>query len=128
MRDWGGRHPLRRIALVGFAVAVLVAGGAEGATLHPKLITKAGYGTVPIGFARLADGGLHVAFETNTSWGDSASGVGAVSISPSGHVGAPVQALSWTGLTSGSPSGTPGLAVMPSGALQAVFGGSPSGV
>src|ERR1700729_2526372 len=128
MRDWGGGHALRRIVVLGFTVAVLVASGAEGATLHPKLITKAGYGTVPIGFARSAGARLHVAFETNTSWGDSASGVAAVSISPSGHIGPQVQALSWTGLTSGSPNGIPGLAVMPSGALQAVFGGSPSGV
>ena len=128
MRDWGDGRALRRIVLLGLSVAVLMAGGAAGATLHPKLLTKAGYGTVPIGFARSADGSLHVAFETNTSWGDSASGVAAVSISPSGHIGPQVQALSWTGLTSGSPSGIPGLAVMPSGALQAVFGGSPSGV
>jgi hypothetical protein len=99
-----------------------------GASLHPKLVAKVGYGTMPIGFARSADGNLHVAYETNTSWGDAASGVGAVSISPSGHVGPQVQALAWSGLTSGSPSGIPGLAVMPSGALQAVFGGSPSGV
>ena len=127
MRNWGGRAPLRSV-LLGLTLALLGAGGAAGATLHPKLITKAGYGGVPIGFARSADGSLHVAFETNTSWGDTASGVGAVSISPSGHLGPQVQALSWTGLTSGSPSGIPGLAVMPSGALQAVFGGSPSGV
>lgn len=127
MKDWGGRR-LRRIVLSGLALALVVAGGAAGATLHPKLLAKAGYGTVPIGFARSADGTLHVAFETNTNWGNSASGVGAVSISPSGHVGPQVQALAWTGLTSGSPSGIPGLAVMPSGALQAVFGGSPSGV
>ena len=128
MRDWGCGRPLRRIVLLGLTLAVLVAGGAAGATLHPKLITKAGYGTVPIGFARSADGRFHVAFETNTSWGDSASGVGAVSISPAGHIGPQVQALAWTGLTSGSPNGVPGLAVMPLGALEAVFGGSPSGV
>src|SRR6202000_2561931 len=47
---------------------------------------------------------------------------------PAGNAGPQVQALAWTGLTSGSPSGIPGLAVMPSGALQAAFGGSPSGV
>ncbi|MGZ4165961.1 MAG: sialidase family protein [Solirubrobacteraceae bacterium] len=127
MKDWGGRR-LRRIVLLGLTLALVVAGGATGATLHPKLLTKAGYGTLPIGFARSADGSLHVAFATNTSWGNSASGVGALSISPSGHIGPQVQALAWTGLTSGSPSGIPGLAVMPSGALQAVFGGSPSGV
>jgi hypothetical protein len=113
---------------LGLALALLLPGGALGASLHPSRLAKVGYGTVPIGFARTADGRLHVAFETNTNWGDSASGVGAVSISASGHVGPQVQALAWTGLSSGSPSGIPGLAVMPSGALQAVFGGSPSGV
>jgi hypothetical protein len=113
------------LALVG---VLLAPGGAVGASLHPKLLAKVGYGTTPIGFARAADGRLHVAFETNTSWGDSASGVGAVSVTPSGHVGPQVQALSWGGGTSGSPNGIPGLAVMPSGALEAVFGGSPTGV
>jgi hypothetical protein len=116
------------IVLVGLMVALLAPSGAEGATLHPKLLAKVGYGTVPIGFARSADGRLHVAYETNTSWGDSASGVGAVAISPSGHVGPQVQALAWNGVTSGSPNGIPGLAVLSAGALEAVFGGSPSGV
>ena len=116
------------IVLLGLAVVLLAPVGAVGATLHPKLLTKAGYGFLPIGFARSADGRLHVAFETNTSWGDTSSGVGAVAISPSGQVGPQVQALAWTGLTSGSPNGVPGLAVMPNGALQAVFGGSASGV
>src|ERR1700760_1210970 len=123
-----GMRLLRWGLVLGFALALLAPGGAVGATLHPKLLAKVDYGTVPIGFARTAGGSLHVAFETNTSWGDSASGVGAVSISPSGHLGAQVQALAWNGLTSGSPNGIPGLAVLPSGALEAAFGGSPSGV
>ena len=108
MRDWGGGRALRRVVLLGLTLAVLVAGGAAGATLQPKLLTKAGYGTVPIGFARSADGSLHVAYETNTSWGDSASGVAAVSISPSGHIGPQVQALSWTGRHPALPAGFPG--------------------
>ncbi len=123
-----GKRLLPLGVVLGLVVALLAPNGAVGAALHPKLLAKVGYGTVPIGFARSADGRLHVAFETNTSWGDSASGVGALAISPSGNVGPQVQALSWTGTTSGSPNGIPGLAVMPSGALQAVFGGSPSGV
>ena len=116
------------IVLLGLTVALLAPSGAEGAALHPKLLAKVGYGTTPIGFARTPDGRLHVAYATNTSWGDSASGVGAVAISPSGKVGPQVQALAWSGLTSGSLSGIPGLAVLSSGALEAVFGGSPSGV
>lgn len=124
------RRVQRRLWLVlaGLMVALLVPSGAVGAALHPKLLAKVGYGTVPIGFARSADGRLHVAFETNTSWGDSASGVGTVAISPSGNPAPQVQALAWGGPSSGSPNGIPGLAILPSGALQAVFGGSPSGV
>ncbi len=127
MKDRGMRRPWW-IVLLGLMVAMLAPSGAEGAALHPKLLAKVGYGTVPIGFARSADGRLHVAYETNTSWGDSASGVGAVAISPSGNVGPQVQALAWGGVTSGSPNGIPGLAVLSSGTLQAVFGGSPSSV
>jgi hypothetical protein len=126
MREWGRRLP--GTVLLAVVVALLASGGAVGSTLHPKLLAKAGYGAVPVGFARTSDGKLHVAFETNTNWGDSANGVGALSISPSGHVGPQVQALSWSSVTGGSPNGIPGLAVMPSGALEAVFGGSPTGV
>jgi len=112
------------------AVAIALAGAAPSgaANLHPHLLTVAGYGSAPIGFARSADGRLHVAFETNTSWGNSASGVGTLAISPSGSVEPTVQALSWTSSSGGSPNGIPGLAVLPSGALEATFGGSPTGV
>lgn len=127
MRDRGGRRQLQSAVLLGLVLALLAPGGALGSTLHPTLLAKVGYGAVPIGFARTADGKLHVAFETNTNWGDSANGVGAVSIDPSGHLGPQVQALSWNSVTGGSPNGIPGLAVMPSGALEAVFGGSPTG-
>ncbi len=123
-----GRRRLPWIVLLGLALALVAPGGAIAAALHPTLLAKVGYGTAPIGFARSADGRLHVAFATNLNWGDAASGVGTVAISPSGHAGPQVQALAWSGVTSGSPSGIPGLAVMSSGALQAVFGGSPSGV
>ena len=123
-----GAWRARWSVLLGSTLALVAAGVAQGASLHPTLLAKAGYGTTPIGFARSADGRLHVAVETNISWGDSASGVGALAISPSGKVGPEVQALAWSGVTSGSPNGIPGLAVMPSGALEAVFGGSPSGV
>jgi hypothetical protein len=82
---------------------------------------------VPDGFARTADGTLHLVYETSTSWGNAANGVGAVTISPSGSVGAPVQALSWNGPTSGAPNGIPGLAILSGGTLEATFGGSPTG-
>ncbi len=117
---------LRCAVLVGFVLTLVVPSGALGATLHVTLLSPAGYVTLPIGFARTADGRLHVAYETSTSWGDAANGVADQSISPAGKIASPVQALNWNGPTTGSPNGVPGLVVMPSGALQAVFGGSPS--
>src|ERR1700759_3701585 len=110
------------------AVALLSPAGALAKTLKTTLIApKTSPGPTPDGFARTSDGTLHVVYETNTAWGMSANGVGAVSISPSGHVGPQVQALSW-GNPGGSPNGIPGLAVMPGGTLEATFGGSPGGV
>lgn len=117
---------LHRASLAGLAVALIAPGAALGSTLHPKLIAKAGYGSEPVGFARTADGTLHVAVETNIDWGDSANGIAASAISPSGHLGPQIQALSW-GVPGGSPNGIPGLAVLPGGTLEAVFGGSPNG-
>jgi hypothetical protein len=125
----GPRRPPWAISIAAaLALALLAPAVALSATLKPKLLAKVSYASTPIGFARTADGNLHVAFETNVNWGDSASGVGAVSISPTGHVGPQVQALAWPSSPgAGSPSGIPGLAVLPSGELVAVFGGSPSG-
>jgi hypothetical protein len=123
----------RRLALaapaIGIALALPAGAGAVTAPpLKPVMVAQVGYGPSPIGFARSANGVLHIAYETNTNWGDSASGVGTVSISPTGAVGPQVQALAWTQVTGGSPNGVPGLAVLPSGDLEATFGGSPSGV
>src|SRR5438270_12449820 len=111
-----------RILLLVSVAALFAPAGALGTTLHFTLLDKNGMGSIPPGFTRSADGTLHVAFETNTSWGNSANGIGTISISPSGHVGALVQALNWN---AGASSGIPGLAVMPGGALEAVVGGSP---
>ncbi len=111
--------------LLGVALGLFAPAAAWGATLHPKLLAKVSYGAVPPSFARTADGNLHVVYQTNTNWGDSANGVGAVTISPSGQVSPQVQALSWP--PPSNPGGIPGVAVMPGGALEAVFGGSPSG-
>ncbi|MHB1568194.1 MAG: sialidase family protein [Solirubrobacteraceae bacterium] len=126
MRRNGRGHALRA-GLVALAVALLVPAVGQAAAIHPQLVAKVGYGGTPPAFARTANGVLHLAFESNTNWGNSFNGVGALSISPAGHVGPEVQALNWTGLTPGAPNGIPGLAVLPSGALQATFGGSPSG-
>lgn len=110
---------------MGLAIALIAPAAGQAATIHPKLIAKVGYGSTPPAFARTADGTLHVAFQSNTNWGDAFNGVGALSISPSGHVGAQVQALNWGGMN--ASNGIPGLAVLSSGALEATFGGSPSG-
>ena len=126
MSDQGRLRRLRRALAPVLAGVLLVPGAALGGALKPKLLAKVGYGTTPIGFARTADGVLHVVFETNTNWGDSASGVGALAISPSGHVGPQVQALSWGTPGAGSPNGIPGLAVLSNGTLEATFGGSPT--
>lgn len=123
MRVLVGQKPA---LLVAVAISLLAAAGASAATLHPQLLAKVGYGATPVGFARTGDGVLHVAYESNINWGDGANGVGALAISPSGHVGPQVQALNW-GTSGGSPSGIPGLAALPSGTLEATFGGSPGG-
>ncbi len=124
MTGRNGKQRLRPMML-GLAIALAAPAGATATTLHKSLLAKVGYGTTPPSFARTADGVMHVAFETNKSWGNAANGVGAVSISPSGHVGPQVQALAW-GDGGGSPNGIPGLAVLPGGTLEATFGGSPS--
>ncbi len=119
---WGG------LVTLTCGLGLTVATSASAAALRTQLLAQAGYGPAPIGFARTSDGVLHVVFATNTNWGNSASGVSAITISPAGKPGSLVQALTWTGLSNGSPSGVPGLAVLPSGALQATFGGSPGNV
>jgi hypothetical protein len=114
------------VPVLGVAL-LLPAGALASKKLKATLIApRTSPAATPDGFARTADGTLHVVYETNTSWGMSANGVGAVSISPAGHVGAQVQALAW-GTSGGSPNGIPGLAVLSGGTLEATFGGSPGG-
>lgn len=118
---------LLRTTLLALAAALIAPAASLAASLDPTLIApKTSPGFVPTGFARSADGTLHVAYETSINWGNAANGIGVVSITPSGHVAGVSQALSWGG-SGGSPNGIPGLAVLPGGTLEAVFGGSPSG-
>jgi hypothetical protein len=126
MKGTDGKRRLRRTMMVGLAIALTAPAGAVAATLHKTLLAKVGYGTTPPSFARTANGIMHVAFETNVSWGNAANGVGVRSISPSGNLGPHVQALAWGG-NGGSPNGIPGLAVLRGGSLEATFGGSPHG-
>ncbi|HUB09902.1 MAG TPA: sialidase family protein, partial [Myxococcales bacterium] len=115
---------LPRRLLLGVVIALVTPAVATAASLHTTLLGKAGYGSTPAGFARTADGMLHVVLDSNTNWGNSYNGIAALSISPSGHVGPPVQAVNWNGQ---SAQGIPGLAVLPSGALEATWGGYPFG-
>jgi hypothetical protein len=104
--------------LVGLTLALIAPVVAAAATLHVKLVAKTGEsGFPPAGVVRSADGTLHVVFGTKVNWGNSADGIGATSISAAGHIGAQVQALS------GWNAGIPGLVPLPSGQLEAVFGG-----
>jgi len=122
-----GQRCLGQTVLLGLAITLVIPSAAMAGTLHPQLLATAGYGITPPSLARTANGTLHLVFETNTSWGNSANGVSALSISPSGQVGPLEQALNWNN-SGGSPNGIPGLAVLPGGSLEATFGGSPSGV
>ena len=124
MRDWAGRKRILWTLIAGLAVVLVVPAGASASQLSPRLLAKVGYGSTPVGFARTPDGVLHVVTDSNTNWGDSYNGIAAIAISPSGHVGPQVQALNWNGQ---SAQGIPGLAVMPSGVLQATWGGYPNG-
>lgn len=124
MRDGSRTLQLLCSLVAALALSLITPLAAAGATLHPTLLAEAGYGTTPIGFARTANGVLHVVIDSNVNWGDSYSGIAARSISPSGHVGPAVQALNWNGQ---SAQGIPGLAVLPSGGLQATWGGYPFG-
>lgn len=114
---------LRRLIL-GMVVALVIPAAASAASLHTTLLGEAGYGSTPVGFARTPDGVLHVVIDQNKNWGDSFNGIAAISITPSGHVQPAVRALDWGAQ---SAQGIPGLALMPSGALEATWGGYPFG-
>ena len=124
MRALTGHRHLFLALLIGVATALSVPVASQAATLHPQLLSLAGYGGTPIGYARTADGVLHVVIDQNTNWGSSYNGIAALTINPAGHVGPSVQALNWGGQAS---QGIPGLTVMPSGALEATWGGYPFG-
>lgn len=111
----------RRLLLVAALVTLAMPAAAAAASLHTKLLAKAGYGSTPVAFARTADGVLHIAIDQNTNWGDSFNGIAEVPIGTTGHIGATVHALTWSGQ---SAPGIPGLTVLPGGALEATWGGS----
>jgi hypothetical protein len=116
------RKPLAlAVALAVVVIAWVAAGAAGAATLHVQLVGATGEnGYPPAGVVRTPDGTLHIVYATKLAWSNSADGVAATSISASGHLGKTVQALS------GWNTGIPGLVAMPSGALEAMFGGGPT--
>ena len=66
--------------------------------------------------ARTADGNLHVMYQTTNGTSAAPNGLATNVVSPSGHLSAPVQAL-----TGWNPS-IPGLTALPGGGLLAAFG------
>jgi hypothetical protein len=86
-----------------------------------RLATINGTTAQAVASTRAADGSLHLVFQTYA--GTALSGLGSISIGPSGKASAQVAALS------GWQAGQPGLVRMPDGSLEAVFGAiSPSNV
>lgn len=104
------------LVLSGTAVATA---SAKTPTLHVKRITAINATPLGAGIARTADGTLHLVYSTQVAWGAPFDGVGTTSISPSGQVGAQIQALA------GWKTTEPGFVVTPGGTMTAVFGGDP---
>lgn len=115
------RHLLLRTILLALAAALLAPAGAPAATLALARIaaTNGGGGWLGAATVRTSNGTLHLVYATQVGWSGGFDGIGATSISPSGHVSPVLQALS------GWKTGGPGLLVTPTGSLDAVFGGDP---
>jgi hypothetical protein len=116
-----GAHRQPRLlwpGLLALACALAVPTAAQ-AGLTRIAVTNEGGGSLGAEMVRTADGTLHLVYATQTGSGDSADGIGALSINSSGRILPAVQALS------GWKTGTPGLVVMPGGTLEAVFAGAP---
>lgn len=105
-------------ALLGALAALVVGAGAPAAGMAAVKFTRVG--TIPglggqvYGFARTADGALHIVHPTSDN---GAQGLTAETISPSGAIGTPVTALSTDWGVS-----VPGLVLLPNGSLEAFFG------
>jgi len=105
-------------AACGISLVVPALATASPPKLNIKLLGRTGQSGYPQpGFVRTSDGTLHVAYATQTPWGNSAYGIATTSVSTSGKLGSTVQALS------GWNTGIPGIAAYPSGQLSVFFGG-----
>jgi hypothetical protein len=102
------------------AAALLMPTTGVAAPKFTRIATVNGATSQAVAITRTADGTLHLVYQTYS--GATITGLGAIAISTSGHVGPQVQALSgWT-------PGQPGLVALPGGTLEAVFGAiSPTG-
>ncbi|MGO9956405.1 MAG: carboxypeptidase-like regulatory domain-containing protein [Solirubrobacteraceae bacterium] len=120
----GSVNTLRRfagVALFAASCALFAPAGALGAfaPLTQIATTAATGGVLGAAFVRTSDGTLHLVYTTKSAWGGGFDGIGSFLIASTGSVSPTVQALS------GWNIGTPGLFEPASGALEAVFGGSP---
>jgi len=103
------------VVLAAMVLAASVAATAAQAAPHFTLLTRVNAAATPaVAFARTADGRLHLVFQTFGS-GAGFSGLGTLSISPSGHPDPVIEALPAWG------TGQPGLFALPNGELHAVF-------
>jgi hypothetical protein len=125
--------PRKLIAIAVVTIAVASTAAAQGSSVPrhanvftPKvpfmrLATINGTTAQAVAMTRSGDATLHLVFQALV--GSSSNGLTALSISPAGKPQAPVSALS------GWQAGQPGLARLPDGTLEAVFGAiSPSNV
>ncbi len=117
------RHGMSGRAALPLVLVVLLslsaATGAGSASPGPKFIrvNSLGVGTyATFAMTRGKNGVLHLIYQTTTGKSSAPTGLGTRTVSPSGTLGPQVQALKgWT-------TSIPGLAVLPSGVLEAVFG------
>lgn len=105
--------------LAAVAPADALAAGASTLKLQRIATTAATGGAEGAAFIRTADGTLHLVYSTQLAWSGGFDGLGALSIAPAGTVLPAVQAVP------GWHATDPGLFVTATGALTAVFGGSP---
>lgn len=101
-------------ASVLLAAAMLSPAAGLAAPKLTRIATVNGSTHQAVAIARTADGTLHLVYQKAPSFKDLES----IAISPTGHVGPQVQALS------GWQAGQPGLVALPGGSLDAIFAAS----
>ncbi len=121
----GGRIRLHRrigatASVIAAAALAALAAGSAGAVTLKRLVSISGSDSQIVSMVRAANGTLHLIYPPAASGN---AGMATISISPSGKVGTPMQALSGWGTTQ------PGLVTLADGTLEAFFGAiSPTNV